>query len=141
MDIKYQSDTTGTYLSYLPEESLKSTTLLKVMGLDRLDANMKTHSNGQFDFVQGYTVSNGRVFLPSAEPFGSYLRSYLKQKGMAELADKYCFDQLYDSTKTVAKQNAEKDKYILIQLGSSWKRFILPSLVSNSVSSPASTPP
>ena len=113
LDIKYQSDTTGTYLTYLPEESLKSTTLLKVMGLDRLDANMKTHSNGQFDFVQGYTVSNGRVFLPSAEPFGSYLRSYLKQKGMAELADKYCFDQLYDSTKTVAKQNAEKDKYIL----------------------------
>ena len=113
LDIKYQSDTTGTYLTYLPEESLKSTTLLRVMGLDRLDANMKPHANGQFDFVQGYTVSNGRVFLPSAEPFGAYLRSYLEQKGMGALADKYCFDQLYDSTKTVAKQIAEKDKFIL----------------------------
>ena len=113
LDIKYQSDTTGTYLTYLPEEALKGTTLLKVMGLDRLDANMKPHANGQFDYVQGYTISDGRIFLPSAEPFGDYLRNYLKQQGMGELADKYCFDQLYDSTKTVAKQNAEKDKYIL----------------------------
>ena len=113
MDIKYQSDTTGTYLTYLPEEALKSTTLLKVMGLDRLDANMKPHANGQFDFVQGYTVSNGRIFLPSAEPFGDYLRKWLKDKGMESLADKYCFYQLYDSTKTVAKQNAEKDKFLL----------------------------
>jgi len=114
LDIKYQSDTTGTYLTYLPEQQLKATTLLKVMGLDRLDANMKPHANGQFDFVQGYTVTSGRVFLPAAEPFGDYLRSYLTQKGMADLADKYCFDQLYDSTKTVAKQNAEKDKFILV---------------------------
>ena len=113
LDIKYQSDTTGTYLTYLPEEALKSTTLLKVMGLDRLDANMKPHANGQFDFVQGYTISDGRIFLPSAEPFGDYLRNYLKQQGMDDLADKYCFDQLYDSTKTVARQNAERDKFIL----------------------------
>ena len=113
MDIKYQSDTTGTYLTYLPEESLKSTTLLKIMGLDRLDANMKPHANGQFDFVQGFTVTNGRIFLPAAEPFGDYLRSYLESQGMGSVADKYCFDQLYDSTKTVAKQNAEKDKFIL----------------------------
>ena len=113
LDIKYQSDTTGTYLSYLPEESLKSSTLLKVMGLDRLDANNKPHSNGQFDFVQGYTISDGRIFLPSAEPFGSYLRKYLTAAGVGSLADKYCFDALYDSTKTIAKQNAEKNKYQL----------------------------
>ena len=114
MDIKYQSDTTGTYLTYLPEEQLKSKTLLKVMGLDRLDNNMKPHANGQFDFVQGYTVDNGRIFLPAAEPFGSYLRNYLDKEGMSSVADKYCFDALYDSTKTYAKQNAEKNKFILV---------------------------
>ena len=113
LDIKYQSDTTGTYLTYLPEEQLKGTPLLRVMGLDRLDRNMKPHANGQFDFVEGYTVSNGRVFLPSAEPFGSYLRDYLKSKGLENLADKYCFDALYDSTKTYAKQNAEKNKFVM----------------------------
>ncbi|MBR1484932.1 MAG: cell surface protein SprA [Prevotella sp.] len=113
LEIKYQSDTTGTYLSYLPEEKLKSTTLLKLMGLDRLDNNQKPNPNGQFDFVQGYTIDNGRIFLPSAEPFGDYLRSYLEQQGMGAVADKYCFDELYDSTQTIAKQIAEKDKFIL----------------------------
>ena len=113
LDIKYQSDTTGTYLTYLPEASLKEVTLLRMLGLDRLDNNMKAHSNGQFDFVEGYTISNGRVFLPAAEPFGDYLRNYLNKKGMANLADMYCFDALYDSTKTYAKQNAEKNKFIM----------------------------
>lgn len=113
LDIKYQSDTTGTYLTYLPEEQLKGTPLLRVMGLDRLDRNMKPHANGQFDFVEGYTVSNGRIYLPSAEPFGNYLRNYLKSKGLESLADKYCFDALYDSTKTYAKQNAEKNKFVM----------------------------
>ncbi len=113
MDIKYQSDTAGVYLTYLPEEAIKSRTLLKLMGLDRLDANMKAHANGQFDFVEGYTVQNGRVFLPSAEPFGDYLRKQLEAAGLGSVADKYVFDELYDSTKTIAKQTAEKDKFIL----------------------------
>ena len=113
LDIKFKSDTAGVYLSYLPEAALKDKTLLKVMGLDRLDNNMKPHANGQFDFVQGYTVTNGRVFLPSAEPFGDYLRRYLEQAGMGAKADTYVFDELYDSTKTIAKQTAEKDRYIL----------------------------
>ena len=113
MDIKYQSDTAGVYLTYLPEEKVKSKTLLKLLGLDRLDNNMKLHPNGQFDFVQGYTVSNGRVFLPSAEPFGDYLRRQLENAGLGNVADKYVFDELYDSTKTIAKQTAEKDKFLL----------------------------
>ena len=113
MDIKYQSDTAGVYLTYLPEEAIKSRTLLKVMGLDRLDANMKAHPNGQFDYVDGYTVQNGRIFLPSAEPFGDYLRRQLESAGLGSVADKYVFDELYDSTKTIAKQTAEKDKFIL----------------------------
>ena len=113
MDIKYQSDTAGVYLTYLPEEAVQSRTLLKMMGLDRLDANMKAHANGQFDFVDGYTVQNGRVFLPSAEPFGDYLRQQLESAGLGSVADKYVFDELYDSTKTIAKQTAEKDKFIL----------------------------
>ena len=113
MDIKYQSDTAGVYLTYLPEEKVKSKTLLKLLGLDRLDNNMKPHPNGPFDFVSGYTVQNGRVFLPAAEPFGDYLRQKMKEAGLGDLADKYVFDQLYDSTKTIAKQTAEKDKFLM----------------------------
>jgi cell surface protein SprA len=115
LDIKYQSDTTGVYLTYLPNPAVKDKTLLKVLNCDRLDNNNKAHSNGQFDYVDGYTVSNGRVFFPQAEPFGTFLHDYLVGKGLSEeTANKYVFQELYDSTKTVAKQIAEKDKYELV---------------------------
>ena len=114
LDIKYQSDTAGVYLTYIPEQQVKRTPLLRLLGCDRLDNNNKTHANGYFDFVEGYTVSDGRVFLPAAEPFGDYLRQRLLREGLSSAdAEKYVFSQLYDSTKTVARQNAEKDKYIL----------------------------
>lgn len=110
LDIKYLSDSTGVYLSYLPEEKLKNTTLLKAMNLDRLDANNNANSNGQFDFVEGYTIRKGRIIFPVTEPFGEHLREWI---GDDEIADKYCFPELYDSTKTVAKQIAEHDKFLL----------------------------
>lgn len=110
LEIKYQSDSAGVYVSYLPEPQHKSTKLLKVMNLDRLDANNRPNPNGQFDYVEGYTISKGRIFFPVTEPFGSHLRKYLKDDA---LADKYCFDALYDSTKTIAKQIAEKNKYMI----------------------------
>ena len=117
LDIKYQSDTAGVYLTYIPDQRVKGTSLLKLLGCDRLDNNNKPNSNGYFDFVEGYTVSNGRVFLPAAEPFGEYLRRQLLKKGLtAEEAENYVFSQLYDTTKTVAKQNAEKDKFIMTGL-------------------------
>lgn len=115
LDVKYQSDTTGVYLTYIPEQQVKDQTLIKVLGADRLDNNNNAHSNGYFDYVNGYTVSNGRVFIPKVEPFGSYLHDYLVRKGIsAEQADKYAFTALYDSTKTLAKQEAEKNKYVLV---------------------------
>ncbi len=133
LDIKYLSDTTGVKLSYIPEEAYKSTTLLKMMNLDRLDDSNKSvpNGNGRFDFVEGYTIdsSTGRIFFPVVEPFGSWLRE--KFGNDAALIDRYCYDALYDSTKTVARQIAEKNKFSLngeykasngsqIELGSSY---------------------
>ena len=115
LDIKFQSDTAGVYLTYIPDAQVKNKTLLKLLGCDRLDNNNKPHPNGYFDYVEGYTVSNGRVFLPSAEPFGSYLRGKLLAAGLDSVeAGKYVFSELYGQTKTIAKQTAEKDKYILV---------------------------
>lgn len=114
LDIKLQSDTTGVYLTYIPEAAVKDQTLIKIMGADRLDNNNNAHSNGYYDYVEGYTVSDGRVFIPKVEPFGSYLYQYLLSKGLsADKASSYAFTELYDSTKTQAKQIAEKDKYRL----------------------------
>ena len=112
MDIKYLSDTTGVSLSYIPENRLKQTTLLKMLNLDRLDDNQKTNPNGRFDFIEGYTIlsQTGHVIFPVVEPFGDWLRQKI---GNDDIADKYCYDALYDSTKTVAKQIAEKNKFTL----------------------------
>lgn len=115
LDVKYQIDTTGVYLSYIPEQQVKEQPIIRVLGADRLDNNNKAHSNGYFDYVEGYTISNGRVFIPKVEPFGSYMRDYLVKRGVAaDKAEKYAFTELYDSTKTVAKQIAEKNKYQIV---------------------------
>ena len=114
LDVKYQSDTTGVYLSYIPEQQVKSQTIIKLLGADRLDNNNKANSNGYFDYVDGYTVSNGRVFFPRVEPFGADMYDALVSHGVAaDVAQRYSYTELYDSTKTTAKQIAEKNKYMM----------------------------
>ena len=115
LDVKFQSDTAGVYLTYIPEPQAKDQPIIRALGADRLDNNNKPHPNGYFDYVDGYTVSNGRVFFPTVEPFGKTIYDYLVSRGVtAEQASKYAFTELYDSTMTVAKQIAEKDKYVLM---------------------------
>ncbi len=113
LDIKFQSDTAGVYLTYIPE--VKDITLLKGLGCDRLDNNNRAHPNGYFDFLEGYTVSDGRVFFPSVEPFGKTLRDFLKANNVAaDKIEKYAFNELYDTTRTAAKQMTDKNKYLLV---------------------------
>lgn len=112
LNITYLSDTAGVHLRYIPEGKINKIPLLKVMGLDRLNSKNQPGSNGFFDFVEGYTIvaQNGRIFFPVVEPFGSHLR---KAIGDDKIAEKYVFQELYDSTLTVARQLAEKDKFRL----------------------------
>lgn len=116
LDIKYQSDTVGVYVNYIPENAgnLKSTPIIKLIGADRLDNNNRVRSNGYFDFVEGYTVSNGRVFMPKVEPFGTGLYDAMRQAGASdEVAARYRYQELYDTTRTVAKQIAEKNRFAI----------------------------
>ena len=113
LGIYYNSDSTGSSLTYIPEPELKNTPLLRMLGLDRLDDKNNPHPNGKFDFIENYTVqaSNGKIIFPVVEPFGSHLR---KAIGNDAVADKYVFQELYDSTRVVAKRIADKDKFMLI---------------------------
>ena len=114
LDVKYQSDTIGVYTTYIPDPSVKSYPIIRLQGADRLDNNNRTNPNGYFDFVEGYTINNGRVYFPMAEPFGNGIKKAMIEKGMSvELAEKYSYQELYDSTRTIAKQIAEKNKYIM----------------------------
>ena len=112
LDIKYLSDTTGVYLSYLPTPRLKDKRLLSVLGLDHLDNNARRVPNGYFDFVEGYTIdaSSGRVFFPQVEPFGSFLTKVI---GDSAVAHPFAYTELYDSTRTIAKQVAEHNKFVI----------------------------
>ncbi len=114
LDIKFQSDTAGVWLNYIPEQHVKEVPLLRMLGCDRLDDNNRPNSNGYFDYVEGYTIREGRVFLPAVEPFGQTLRQYLTSHGVSQdEADRYAFPELYDTTRTAARQMAEKNKYVL----------------------------
>ncbi len=112
LNIKYLSDTTGTELTFLSEGAIAGKPLLQVMNLDRLDANGQENIDGRFDYLEGYTVnsSTGKIIFPVVEPFGSHLRSKI---GSDAIADKYVYQELYDSTLTVARQHQDKNKFVL----------------------------
>ena len=112
LNIMYQSDTTGTYVNYLPEGAIANQILLRVLNLDSYDSNNQPHPDGIYDFIEGVTIlsDNGKIIFPSVEPFGSYLRKKINNDA---IADKYVFQELYDSTLTVARQIAEKNKFKL----------------------------
>ena len=113
LGIYYDSDSTGSRLTYIPEAELKSTPLLRMMNLDRLDDKNNPHPNGKFDFIENYTVQaqNGKIIFPVVEPFGSHLRKMIDNDA---IAGKYVFQELYDSTRVVAKRIADKDKFVLM---------------------------
>lgn len=112
LNIKYLSDTIGTEINYLPVAGLNSRPILQVMGLDRIDSNSQSNPDGFFDFIEGYTVDSrtGRVFFPVVEPFGRHLADKI---GSPAVAEEYVYQQLYDSTQVVARQFADKNKYVL----------------------------
>lgn len=112
LNIYYRNDSIGTDLMYIDEGNIKGRPLLRVMGLDRLDSKNNTFSDGKFDFIPGYTVltSTGRIIFPALEPFGNYLR---EQIGNPTIADKYSFQELYDSTRVSAEEFTERNKFLL----------------------------
>ncbi len=78
---------------------------LKLTGLDNLNQQGEKQSDGYFDFLEGITIDsqNGRIVFPVLEPFGSDLARQFNP-GETALRDRYVYQQLYDSTKTVAQQ-------------------------------------
>ncbi|MCK4464136.1 MAG: cell surface protein SprA, partial [Bacteroidales bacterium] len=112
LQILYQNDETGNAINYIPEGKINDQILLQVLHLDNLNALLEPNPDGKFDFIEGITItpSNGRIFFPVLEPFGSHLR---KKIGDDAIADKYVFQELYDSTQVKARQIAEKNKFLI----------------------------
>ena len=112
----YNDPSTGVDLNYIPRAPLEGELLIQVLGMDRIDVNGQPQPDGVYDFVDnaatmGGTMNsqNGRVFLPSVEPFGKTLRDQIEGRvtdsDLAEsLIQTIVFQPLYDSTKTAAQQ-------------------------------------
>ena len=121
LNIFYNGNSNSTPYGYFTEGSVKGVSLLHLMGLDNLTTqnNPIAGGDGVFDFLnnaatQGGTInaSNGRIFFPVLEPFGSHIRKKVFPDE-PDLANKYAFDSLYTTTKTSAEQYSEKNKFSL----------------------------
>ena len=113
LNIMYRNDSVGTELQYLPESQIKGKQLLRVLSLDRLDSRNNASPDGKFDYVEGYTAisSSGRIIFPLLEPFGTSLKAAI---GDDAIAEKYIFQELYDSTLVNAQEMTEKNKFKLV---------------------------
>lgn len=111
-DILYQDDKSGTKINYLPEGNLKGHILLNVLNLDKLNSQLDLGRDGVFDYVEGITVNSsaGKIIFPVLEPFGKHLADSIADP---LLIRRYAYSTLYDSTKTVAIQDAEHNKFKL----------------------------
>lgn len=112
LDIYHANLQRGVDLNYIPEGSINKKVLIQVLGMDKINNQQERIPDGYFDFIEGVTInkSNGRVYFPVIEPFGSYLRSQFAPNEQA-IANKYAFQELYDSTKTAAQQVPSKNRF------------------------------
>ncbi len=125
-DIFYEDDfNDGTLKKFLPESALKKMPLLQFFNLDRLNRFGDPQPDGYFDYIQGVTVieRSGSIVLPILEPFGSHIsvESFKKSLGVETLdidenllINKYRYQELYDTSISIAAQNLTKNKFRMI---------------------------
>lgn len=113
-NIFYQ-DPGGGEKRYLPaaQGSYRGQPLLSVLNLDRLNNQNDPQPDGVFDFVEGFTINSqtGRIIFPELEPFGKDLLKAFGNDSAA--AAPYLYQVLYDSTKTIAQQFPQFNRYVM----------------------------
>ncbi len=116
--ILYRDDTQGQSLEFINSGKIANINLLTVMGLDNLNRNNEPGADGFFDFIDRITINstNGRVYFPVVEPFGSHLRNKITAGNTSDpelnrIADQYVYEELYTQTQSQARQVAEKNKF------------------------------
>lgn len=113
LDVYYNNIETGVDIPYLPYGAVNGKQLINVLDCDKLSVNGDKFADGVYDFLPGYTINpaNGRIYFTTIEPFGSTLRSKFNQTDDFPTANKYIFQELYDSTRVSAQQLPERNRY------------------------------
>ena len=114
LNVLYQ-DPGGGEKRYLPEGEKAGIPLITILNLDRLNYQNDPAPDGIFDFVEGVTINTqqGKIIFPVLEPFGNDLMPALGQQPNSQLETKYLYRILYDSTKTVARQFQQNNRYVI----------------------------
>lgn len=112
LNVLYQNPGGGE-LRYLPEGPNEGKLLLQLLNLDRLNYQNDPQPDGIFDYVEGITINpqQGKIIFPVLEPFGRDLAPAFA--GAPQLERKYLYNILYDSTKTIARQFQQNNRYVL----------------------------
>lgn len=86
------------------DTTIKGKLWLQLTGLDNLSQQNDKRPDGYFDFLEGITIDsqNGRIMFPVVEPFGSDLAR--RMANSPALQNRYVYQPLYDSTRTIAQQ-------------------------------------
>ena len=125
-DILYEDDfNDGTLKKYLPERDLNKLPLLQFFNLDRLNRFGDPQPDGIFDYIPGVTVieRSGSIVLPILEPFGDHMSIKNFEKALGRppvgvddelLQIKYKYQELYDTTISIAAQNLTKNKFRMV---------------------------
>ncbi len=112
LQVLYQDPGAGEK-RYITEGPNAGVRLLNLLNLDRLNFQNDPSPDGEFDYVEGITINpqQGRIMFPVLEPFGRDLLPLIGNDPV--LARKYLYSILYDSTKTVARQFQQNNRFIM----------------------------
>ena len=116
MNVLYQ-EPSGGLKRYLPETNrdYSGKPLLTILNLDRLNNRNDPAPDGQYDFVDSFTVlsQQGKIIFPVLEPFGSYLEGTAFTGLDSATKSKYLYKQLYDSIKAIAQTYANLNRFYI----------------------------
>ncbi len=92
--------------------------IVTILGVDRVNnASGDATPDGQFDVRNAafFNTQRGEIMFPSLEPFRDGLISYFTNTpGLnPTTADRFVYSAVYDTTKEVARQQTERDRFII----------------------------
>lgn len=112
LDIFYEDREKKLETRFLPTSNLANKPLIRIFNLDNMNQVNDPVPDGIFDFVPGMTINqrNGRIMFPVLEPFGSSLSKKITDPAEKK---KYVYQDLYDNTITLAREKAEKNRFLI----------------------------
>ncbi len=88
--------------------------LVTIFGVDKVSNSGSEPPDGEFD-IQGpfYNARRGEIIFPTLEPFRTGLRRYFENLGNPTAAEKYVFNEVYDTIPQIAMLNTARDRFYM----------------------------